>query len=408
MIAIHYCCCLIVGILLPYVENKVFRTNTNKYCLEKCSDTVRYCVTTDGEWDYCSDKSPDSIVRRGRSRDIYSPCKETCRTGTNPPWCYTVNDSWDYCYPEETVYITNNMAARTHTCKTPCRLYNGAYYCYDEGTRWTLCYPMHNYDSILNDITNKFNSYGDYDKYGFRSCAKCYTGSQNYYNTFFQEKIPIDVESVLNIYENKFPKEVIRSFDDDIQKNISHDNPVLVYTMYPIPGEFGKTPIFLPLSVRAIVRWQNVIDASKGDYYTVIDDESLLQYKQLSPHIEDEVGYLIPPTLKGPKKIYNMFPRYVRHRLGDSFNTWQQLEDDIISFLRDNRESGYVVYFAVLSYNLMESTRPHSVGLTIKLYNNDHELCDNRSIPLSESEWNPFLNMYFNNRVKNNCTLTCT
>ncbi|KAJ8723435.1 hypothetical protein PYW08_003347 [Mythimna loreyi] len=173
--------------------------------------------------------------------------------------------------------------------------------------------------------------------------------------------------------------------------------------------------MFLPLMVTSLIT-----NYTKPSYRvgSKLPKRMEKNYRKMDPARGDERTYMIDQQFNGPQALYNIFPG-TRFLNRGQRSPWTYLNNAIAKFVHDNVDA-YVYLTVILSYDFEElyqsaineespklNVRPNAIGVNVRFYNNEHELTDDKGVPLDDRP-NPYENMFFNNNADHCCELDFT
>ncbi|AAS82615.1 ORF123 [Agrotis segetum granulovirus] len=410
---------------------KRYRTLYNRPCYSNCdyfeNEYYSWCVEkrdNNFRWDYCT----RNIALKGkeviRTDNKYMTCGYTTCGKHNYftyNWCGTIGTYWEYCNPANKVILFEYTTDVNTKCASPCEMdRNNVGYCYDINYRWSNCYLNPDFSNTLEDVHTAWLA--QYNTGGIYTLDKEYLlcdrpqdvkgvedrNKEEAHNKIFNHFPPrlglsihrsySTVQDVVDLYRKNNPTVYLRHPDVDPSAN-NNSNPVLYYTVSPVPNRIGEDQFNLPLVVHAIIT--NYTLTNKMVLFSTATPSIHRYMNKMDITDFDEPSYIIGTRLGGSSKLYNMFPRpsnYLTHEE----NQWHDLEEKIINFLK-SKNKRYVEYWAVLTYT-KSSFRPSFVGVCVRLYeDNDFVNFDGKSITIAT---NPLENMHFTNeRTPHKCRL---
>ncbi|CCU56352.1 unknown similar to AMEV109 [Mythimna separata entomopoxvirus 'L'] len=374
---------------------KKYKTIDNEICNSNCGnfddEYYEWCITVYNNWNYCNRLISTSGIETYRTYNKYINCFNRCgKWGERYYWCYTFKNEWEYCYPDKKIILFDYVTDDAEICSTPCEIYShNKAYCYDKNKNWKSCYLNPEYKQELDRIHHLLQNnlyFGSYSENGYKLCNYLDRRAVNFDKD-------VNIESIATLYETNNPKVTLRILDRD---NIITDNnnPILSYTVMPIPNNSGDDQLNIPLVIRACITSYTLLNRGERK---VFNSEIHDYFQRMNNLDRDERGHILASQLGGPMEAYNIIPQAWTFNRGRG-SEWRYLERRLDTFLRRNYNR-YAEYTAILSYTVNPDNilvnRPTAVGLRIRLYI-DGILSDIDENPIT-IETNSMENMYFTN-----------
>ena len=407
-----------------------YRTIHNEYCYSNCGyfdgQDYQWCVTSEEDgsysWDYCTRKVADKAVETVRTDNEYMSCGYTTCSKHNSysyNWCGTIGTYWEYCNPDNKVLLIDYITIDQTECASPCekRSSDNVAYCYDVNYSWNKCYLNPNFDYELHNLyaslLNVYNDGGTFTRNGYKTCSSLkiinipnrpppprfriypretkrrHGGGVTYHTRF-------DVEHVAQFYADHNPTVTVLNLNTDTfnVSKYNFTNPIVSYTVLPVPNYMYADQINLPLVVNAIVTTNTIRK------YKMVQrpfDNTIKRHLQHmhNNHSTDEGDFIISYALGGPIATYNVFPQAWKHK-----NKRLSLTDTIESFLSHSYTglNLHVKITAVLLYKMDGPrlvNRPTGIMMRVRLMD-EGRLVNVFGERIRPAE-NSMENMYFSN-----------
>lgn len=411
---------------------KHYRTVNNEECYSNCGffdgESYQWCVTrANGKfgWDYCNRRIALKAKVAIRTDNRYMTCDyTTCGKHTfSYNWCGTIGTYWEYCDPEEKVVLINYQTSEYTECATPCELTTDkTAYCYDTNYDWLRCYLNPLFHIQLNNVHVSVSSYspagGVFSRRGYKSCtfkrandANAFSGDTSRKEaTFFhplrlqKDTYSHSVQNVAKLYANNNPTVTVRAAERRRDFDFSVIEPVVSYTLLPIPNPTAQRQLNLPLVVNAIItNYTLQTDKHEPRNFSPETERHMDDMHGNYDHVNfDEPAFILGFKLGGSTELYNIFPQPWQYNRGEQ-NRWRSLNSAIEVFLI-NGEERYAEFTAVLTYAMLDAKlvhRPTMIAVRVRFYEN-HLLVDAAGQSISFEE-NPMENMYFSNNPRVYC-----
>ncbi|AOW41491.1 hypothetical protein D1Q00_gp153 [Trichoplusia ni granulovirus LBIV-12] len=416
-----------------------YRTIHNHYCYSNCGyfdgQEYQWCVTSEEDnsfsWDYCSRKVANKAVETVQTDNEYMTCGYTTCSKHNKysyNWCGTIGTYWEYCNPSNKVLLIDYITSIQTECASPCekRSSDDAAYCYDVNYSWHMCYLNPNFDYELDNLhqglAQFYNTGGTFTRNGYKLCSnlKIVTIKEDTrlkprfkiypidYGRFTRQALfkqtphgggvtlhnSFDVEHVAQFYADHNPTVTVQDINLDTF-NVSHHtltNPIVSYTVLPIPNYMYAEQVNLPLVVNAIITTSTL---PKNKMVDRPFDSSLVRHLQHmhNNHTTDEGDFIISYALGGPVEKYNVIPQAWKHK-----NKRLSLTNTIENFLSHSGLNLHVRITAVVVYKMDRHQlvhRPTAVMMRVRLMD-EGRLVNVFGERIRPSE-NSMENMYFSN-----------
>lgn len=414
---------------------KRFRTAKNQICYSNCGafndESYQWCVVkSKGErsWDYCLRYVALIAKEVVRTDNQYMTCGyTTCGLHTfSYNWCGTIGTYWEYCDPSNKVLLINYKTSSYTDCATPCeKNSDGVAYCYDVNYEWTKCFLNPQFHRQLNDIHSaarqKYELGGTYtSSQGYKPCGAEYskpkvgnvTVNHTTHSKFFAPlrigyktfdvKYHTSVQSVARFYSDNNPTVTLRETDFYSFNPADFTNPIVSYTVMPIPNHTMKRQLNIPLVINAIITLYTLRSNSPRGYDMKIYDYIQDLHCEFDNDNYDEPSFILAYNLGGPLETYNMFPQPKQFIIGDR-NKWAALESDLRSYLALD-ENRFAEFTAVLYYETVNGAlvhRPTGMAVRVRLYSNKI-LTDIHGNNIGFQQ-NTMENMFFTNDPHSTC-----
>lgn len=409
-----------------------YRTIQQKLCYSNCGyyndESYQWCVVaTDNDnysWDYCNRHVAQSAVSTVRADNQYMTCGyTTCGKHNyyNYDWCGTIGTYWEYCNPNNKVLLINYMTLLNTFCASPCekRSSDGVAYCYDVNYSWTKCFLnpdlAYEMNHLHNILEHNYADGGTFTRHGYKECKtlKIFNKTSAPIPQFkiypnINLRIPKDVSKTTTAaskaltYHSDLSVQHVASYFADrnptIMSSNSSENPIVSYTVLPIPNFMYADQINLPLVVHAVIT--NVTLRANKVLPRPFTQEIMryMQHMHIN-HTTDEPDTLIDYRLGGPLESFNMYPQAWVHK-----NKREYLYNVISSFVKISLPNLHVKVTAVLNYKMSDDKlvhRPTAIMMRVRLYDNDY-LVNSFGERLRPGE-NSMDDMYFSNNPKKMC-----
>lgn len=407
------------------VPTKHYRTINNEECYSNCGffddESYQWCVVKKNygsTWDYCNRQLALVATETWLTDNKYMTCGyTTCGKHVyyTYNWCGTIGTYWEYCDPIRKALLIHYKTSDSTECASPCeKKSDDVAYCYDINYDWVQCYLNPQFNIQLNNIhvvmSEHFGAGGIYTLDGYVQCGgklRRVRQTGNYSlprigRGTLDDTYHYSVQNVARFYRDNNPTVTVRQTNNNLQ--ITNDtNPILSYTVLPIPNYINQDQINLPLVVHALITSHTLNDHTPPTTFNNEINRYMAHMDFSYNHINfDDVAFILGFRLGGPVEKFNLFPQTWKYNRGD-FSKYRKLEIDVETFLLSG-PNRYAEYTAVVTYETVKGIliyRPTAIAIRIRLYS-DNSLVNLNNERIAYKS-NLFENMYFTNNPYKKC-----